>query len=285
MCLSTLPELNVTLPNGKKQENSNLKHLETACLVWFTCEYFARLLSSPCKLLFLKSFLNAIDLLAIISSVIKLIVTAVHYHHTANDTTAAYGIKALQILCVFRIFKVARYFAGLQVLGHTILKCGSELVLFLMLIVIDMVFFSSLVYYVEEHEEGTQFTSIVSAFWWAAVTLTTVGYGDMYPKSTIGKVLGVLCCVSGILFITLPIPIIANKFFSFYKDSMESKKNEPKQDLSKIYDEDEGSKGSVVSHISENSEYSLKSRQVSSIKKRAYFKHKIYPKISTSRNL
>ncbi|XP_012559288.2 potassium voltage-gated channel subfamily B member 2-like [Hydra vulgaris] len=224
LCLSTFPELNTTLPNGKKEVSSKLKNFDAACFVWFTCEYIARFLSCPNKLLFIKSFLSAIDLLAITSTFTNLIVTASLGRNSLYNVAAARFIKALQILCIFRIFKLGRYFPGFQVLGHTILQCVSELVLFLMLVIVDMVFFSALVYHVEEHVQDTKFTSIVESFWWAIATISTVGYGDIYPRTTVGKLLGGMCCLSGMMFITLPIPIIANSFFNSYKHLIESRK-------------------------------------------------------------
>ena len=93
----------------------------------------------------------------------------------------------------------------------------KELILILMFVGIGILIFSALTYMSEKDQATTSFTSVIDAFWWAAITMTTVGYGDVTPKTHVGRIVGAICAVTGTLVIALPVPIVSENFSLFYK--------------------------------------------------------------------
>ena len=106
---------------------------------------------------------------------------------------------------------------GLRILGMTIKTSLHELGMFFFFLLVAMVIFSSAAYYAEAGESNTQLTSIPGAFWWAIVTMTTVGYGDVTPVGVWGKMVGTLCVIAGVLTIALPVPVVVSNFNNFYR--------------------------------------------------------------------
>ena len=117
-----------------------------------------------------------------------------------------------------RIFKLARRSVGLQSIAHTVKTSYTDLGLLFMLVGMGMLVYGSLLYYIETGEEDTGFTSIPQGMWWAVQTLTSLGYGDFGVQSIIGKLVGSLTAVTGVLVMALPIPIAVDNFADYYKE-------------------------------------------------------------------
>lgn len=185
-------------------KNGVLTWINRVCLVFFTLEFTARVIVCPSKIKFIKDYKNWIDLLSIIPTLLLIL----------------YDEKWIQNLVIIRLLRVFRFFKlsyGLQVLVHTLKASSYELTLLLLVLLIPLVVFSSLVYASESMIAGNeQFNSIPRTFWWCIITMTTVGYGDITPKTWAGQIIGSICAIIGVLIIALPISVIGNNFTLYY---------------------------------------------------------------------
>ena len=189
--------------------------VETICVAWFTVEFILRLVTCPSKRQFCLGIMNIFDILAILPFFIILIIQQTEGNcETAKKSGSFVFIRVLR---VFRIFKLSKHSQGLRILGLTIKTSLHELGMFFFFLVVAMVIFSSAAYYAEAGEEDTKLTSIPGAFWWAIVTMTTVGYGDIAPVGVWGKLVGTLCVIAGVLTIALPVPVVVANFNNFYR--------------------------------------------------------------------
>ncbi|XP_002736169.1 potassium voltage-gated channel subfamily A member 1-like [Saccoglossus kowalevskii] len=228
-CLETIPEFQQPPLEVNNTKNGTSYHripfyhdpfwiIETCCIVWFTLEFFVRLLSSPVKMLFYKNIMNIIDIVSIIPYFITLSTTLVQATTEKEDSKAMSLaiLRVIRLVRVFRIFKLSRHSKGLQILGRTLRASMRELALLVFFLFVGVILFSSAVYFAEADSPNTHFHSIPDAFWWAVVTMTTVGYGDMKPITPGGKIVGSMCAIAGVLTIALPVPVIVSNFNYFY---------------------------------------------------------------------
>ncbi|NXC26027.1 KCNA4 protein, partial [Campylorhamphus procurvoides] len=240
-CLETLPEFRddkefvMSLSLGKGLSNESL-HLnagehtifndpffivETVCIIWFSFEFTVRCFACPSKAHFFKNVMNIIDIVSILPYFITL-GTDLAQEQGSQQAMSFAILRIIRLVRVFRIFKLSRHSKGLQILGHTLRASMRELGLLIFFLFIGVILFSSAVYFAEADEPATHFQSIPDAFWWAVVTMTTVGYGDMKPITVGGKIVGSLCAIAGVLTIALPVPVIVSNFNYFYHRETEN---------------------------------------------------------------
>ncbi|KAB0400452.1 hypothetical protein E2I00_006445 [Balaenoptera physalus] len=190
--------------------------VETLCICWFSFELLVRLASCPSKTAFFKNVMNLIDFVAILPYFVALGTELARQRGVGQPAMSLAILRVIRLVRVFRIFKLSRHSKGLQILGQTLRASMRELGLLIFFLFIGVVLFSSAVYFAEADRAESHFTSIPESFWWAVVTMTTVGYGDMAPVTVGGKIVGSLCAIAGVLTISLPVPVIVSNFSYFY---------------------------------------------------------------------
>ena len=163
----------------------------------FTLEYAARLWCAADRLRYARSFFGVVDLLAILPSWIGLVFPESRFLGV---------VRALRVLRVFRILKLTQYVSEASVLTQAMLAARYKITVFLFTIIVAVSVIGSLMYIVEGPEHG--FTSIPTSMYWAIVTMTTVGYGDISPGTTLGRLLASALMVLGYGILAVPTGIV-----------------------------------------------------------------------------
>jgi len=161
--------------------------------VLFTIEYILRLLAVRRPILYARSFFGIVDLLSILPSYIAL------FYAGAQSMMV---VRALRILRVFRIFKLAEYIGEGHALIRALKNSRHKIAVFLYTVFIFVVIFGTSMYIIEGEDHG--FTSIPKAVYWAIVTLTTVGYGDIAPQTPLGQMIASMVMIMGYAIIAVP---------------------------------------------------------------------------------
>ncbi|MCP3869369.1 MAG: potassium channel family protein [Gammaproteobacteria bacterium] len=194
----------------QQQYGQALHVFEVVSVSVFTIEYIARIWSctilerfqSPItgRIRFALRPLLIIDLLAILPFFLPFLGLDLRF------------ARSLRIVRLLRILKLARYSSALQEIGRAISSKREELILTTVVLVLLLIVSSSLMYFAENQAQPKAFPDIPSAMWWSVVTLTTVGYGDVYPITLAGKLLAAIIAVLGIGMVALPTGIIGASF-------------------------------------------------------------------------
>ncbi|EFO27232.1 voltage-gated potassium channel [Loa loa] len=230
-----LPAENETilLPNGtitvvEKIEEIRIEHqifvlTERICIAFFTVEYCLRLFAAPKKFRFALKPLNLVDLMAIVPFYLELLLTlcGVDDKKLRDLRWAFLVVRILRVLRVIRIIKLGRFSSGLQTFAMTLQRSQKQLQMMTIVLLTGVVFFSTMIYFLEKDEDGTPFTSIPAAYWWCIVTMTTVGYGDAVPATTMGKIIASAAIMCGVLVLALPITIIVDNFIKVAQDEQQ----------------------------------------------------------------
>lgn len=186
-----------TLPDNPPVLKAFLAQFEIFCVMIFSLEYLLRIITAEKPLKYLLSFYGIIDLLAILPFYLNLVVDL-------------RSLRAFRIFRLFRAFKLVRYNKALQRIHIAAGIIREEVILFLIVTMITIFLAAAGIYFFEGTAQPEVFGSIFHSFWWAIVTLTTVGYGDVYPITLGGKLFTFFVLMIGIGVVTVPAGLMAS---------------------------------------------------------------------------
>ena len=175
--------------------------MEWGLTIVFTIEYVLRLISVRRPLRYALSFFGVIDLLAIVPTYASLFMPGLQY---------LLAIRILRLLRIFRILKLTEYVSEAEVITSALRASAKKISVFLLAVLALVTIIGSIMYVIEGEENG--FNDIPTSIYWAIVTLTTVGYGDVSPQTAIGKAFASLVMIMGYAIIAVPTGIVTAEF-------------------------------------------------------------------------
>jgi len=195
--------------------------------ILFTLEYIARIICVGKPIRYILSFYGIVDFLSIIPTYLSLIFPPAHY---------LLDIRTIRLLRIFRILKLARHIRASRVLGAALVASRAKITVFLVAVMIIVVIAGTLMYLIEGKENG--FDSIPQSIYWAIVTLTTVGYGDISPITVMGKMLASLLMIMGYGVIAVPTGIVGVELSQISKANLTTKTKACSQCTLETHDKD-----------------------------------------------
>lgn len=196
------------------QYGSIFYRLEWAFTAIFTVEYVLRLYSTPNKRAYALSFYGLIDLFSILPTYIAFLLPSAQY---------LLIIRIMRVLRIFRILKLFRYIGEANLLYTALLGARRKILVFLFSVLTLIVIFGALMFVIEGPEHG--FTSIPQSIYWAIVTITTVGYGDIAPQTALGQFIAGIAMISGYAIIAVPTGIIGAELMNEFQTRTDKKQN------------------------------------------------------------
>ena len=185
-----------TLPDLTPAVQRLLDTIEAVCVFAFLGEYLARLWFAPNRFAFVFSFFGFVDLIAIIP-------------FFASGLVDLRFARAFRLLRIIRILKLARYNAAARRFHTALLLAKEEIVLFLAMTGIVLFLSAVGIYHFEHEAQPEQFSSVFHSLWWAITTLTTVGYGDVYPVTTGGRIFTFMVLLVGLGVVSVPAGLVS----------------------------------------------------------------------------
>lgn len=186
-----------SLPSVMTEWSRELRYIEYTFTALFTVEYLLRLYCSPKPKFYATSFYGVVDLLAILPTYLAIFFPGASFMGV---------VRLLRVMRIFRILKLVRYLQDSNILLRSLLMARRKILIFFSTVGILVTIFGALIFVIEGPHNG--FTSIPKSIYWAIVTITTVGYGDMVPQTHLGKAIASLTMLLGYSILAVPTGII-----------------------------------------------------------------------------
>lgn len=183
---------------------------EVFSVIVFTIEYLVRIWASTSQEKYKQPFWGRVKFMLTPMALIDLL--AILPFYLAFSAFDLRFIRTLRIFRLFRLMKLARYSSSIQLFGNVLRNRKEELVVTATIVLVLMVLSASFIYFAEHEAQPEAFPDIPGSMWWAIVTLTTVGYGDVYPVTVLGKVFAAVIAILGIGMFALPTGILGASF-------------------------------------------------------------------------
>ena len=212
-----------TVKGVREEYGSFLDAFETFSVVIFTAEYLVRVWACTVDPRYAHPFWGRVRYIFSPMALVDLAAFLPFYLSFVNADMRF--LRTFRLFSILRVLKLTRYFESLQLLGRVIRSRAAELYITLGVMGILLTIAASLIYYAENETQPEAYPDIPSSMWWSVVTLTTVGYGDVYPKSPVGKMLGAVVATLGIGLFALPTAILGTGFLEeIQKDRKKNRK-------------------------------------------------------------
>ena len=212
--LSVIVVMLESVESYRKEWSWLFEILEWVFTILFSLEYVLRIFSVKNPLKYIFSFYGIIDLLSLIPSYIGIAIGA-------NNISSIKSIRTIRLIRIFRILKLIRYVKEAAALKKAFIASKQRIIVFLFVVFSIVVLMGTIIYMLEDPKDG--FTSIPRSIYWAIVTLTTVGYGDIVPITLWGKVFASIISLIGIGVVAIPTGIISASFVTEIFNSKEEK--------------------------------------------------------------
>ena len=198
-----------SIPSVRAEYLPIFKVLEWIFTVFFTIEYILRIYCSLRPITYVRSFYGVIDLLSILPTYLSLLIPG---------SQVGAVIRILRLLRVFRVFKLHNFLSQGDIISTALIRSRQKIAVFLYAVFLMVVVIGALMYLVESNGPAAeQFDSIPRSIYWAIVTITTVGYGDISPATTLGQFIAALVMVAGYAIIAVPTGIVSAELFQANK--------------------------------------------------------------------